>query len=80
MRKAALSAVVALALVAACDKKSDAPAPATSASAAPTGSIGAAVTAAGDSASEEDFEDQAETEITEDNFDAELAKMEKELP
>ncbi len=52
-------------------------APSASASAAPSAS--AAVAADDDTATEEDFEDEADNSITEKNIDDELAKLESEL-
>jgi hypothetical protein len=82
---AALMGLVALG----CDRKSDAPPPPTptveppttqvppvgSPVAAPTNSAAAQV----DIPTEEDFEEEAEREITADNLEAELDKLEREI-
>ena len=63
-------AAASLAL-AACEQKSDAPTPP---STAPTGAA-----AQGDVPTEQDYEDEAEKDITASNMDGELDKLEKEI-
>lgn len=65
-------------LLVACEQKTEAPAP--SAPAKGTGAVAAAGTeTADDLATEEDFEEEAANEITADNLEAELDRLEKEI-
>lgn len=71
-RDAALVALLAVAALAfgGCDQKSDAPSPA---------NTGAPAAAQDGVQTEEDFEEQAEKEVTAANMDSELDKLDKEI-
>lgn len=67
-----------------CDQKSEAPAGASApsksgAASAPASPEGAAAVKDDEIPTEADFEDEAEKEITADNLDAELDKLDKEI-
>lgn len=76
-----LAAALALWALTGCNKTD---APQTTGSAAPSGSAAPAASAsttaaAADIPSEEDFEDEAEKDITPDNLEAQLSALEKEV-
>lgn len=78
MKRTALILGALALLVVACEQKTEPPA--SSAPAKGTGAVAVAGTeVADDLATEEDFEEEAAKEITADNLDAEVDKLEKEI-
>ena len=73
-----LAALGALAMTVACEEKKETPAT-QSATPAPLASTTTPATAATEGDTEQDFEDEAQSSVTADNLEAELAKLEAEI-